>query len=186
MRRTDFLFCPKESSCESASRNGGQSSALPSPSGPRYGTLAASSSFISARPIFRAPIPQALRGERQYLRKEKPRTRRRGFFFAKQARANRRRRSPWCKFQTMTASSEIQVEVQGPLILTAAGFCAVYYKPKTNRNNPETSGPDLTTMNSWRELGWRPTTRPASSAGLREGDYPDAPPSSPQNPVHFE
>lgn len=59
---------------------------------PRYGTLAASSSFISARPIFRAPIPQALRGERQYLRKEKPRTRRRGFFFAKQARANRRRR----------------------------------------------------------------------------------------------
>jgi hypothetical protein len=85
----------------------------------------------------------------------------------------------------MTASSEIQVEVQGPLIVTAAGFCAVYYKPK-DRNNPETSGPDLTTMNSWRELGWRPTTRPASSAGLREGDYPDAPPSSPQNPVHFE
>ena len=30
----------------------------------------------------------------------------------------------------MTASSEIQVEVQGPLIVTAAGFCAVYYKPK--------------------------------------------------------
>jgi hypothetical protein len=66
----------------------------------------------------------------------------------------------------MIASSEIQVEVQGPnLIVTAAGFCAVYYKPK---NQPQLilrlrSRSDdyellarvwMAANNKARELGW--------------------------------
>ena len=85
----------------------------------------------------------------------------------------------------MTASSEIQVEVQGPLIVTAAGFCAVYYKPKDQPQQSSDFGSRSDDYELLARAGMAANDK-ARELGLREGDYPDAPPSSPQNPVQLE
>ena len=118
-------FCEKECHCSGDALRDGFS---PGPNG----TLAAPSSFIVRAPYSDPNPPSIAWGAPVTCVRRSPALDA-GAFSLREMLGGRAAPSylRWCKLQIMTASSEIQVEVQGPnLIVTAAGFCAVYYKPK--------------------------------------------------------